>query len=66
MENNDTPPEIREYVQNHREDLAHVLKFGTEETVRGLALAVLLRGGDERDRELVKQEIDRISKEELD
>ncbi|WP_192918473.1 hypothetical protein [Salinigranum salinum] len=66
MENNRTPPEVREYVQNHREDLAYILKHGTDETVRGLALAVLLRGGDERDREEIKREIDRLSNEEQD
>lgn len=57
----DVPREVREYVRNNREELAYVLKHGDDETVRALALAVLLRGGNERDREEVKREIDELA-----
>lgn len=60
MAEDGAPRELRNYVENHREELAYVLKHGEDETVRGLALAVLLRGGDERDREEVKREIDSL------
>ncbi|ELZ26673.1 hypothetical protein C474_18570 [Halogeometricum pallidum JCM 14848] len=60
MAEDGVPRELRSYVENHREELAYVLKHGEDETVRGLALAVLLRGGDERDREEVKREIDSL------
>ena len=64
MENEEPTQEVRDYVRENRETLAYVLKHGEDETVRSLALAVLLRGSTERDREVVKREIDRLSKEE--
>lgn len=53
-------PDVREYVQNHREDLAYILKHGQDETVRSLVFAVLLRGSDECDLEIIKREMDRL------
>lgn len=57
-------PEVREYVQNHRDDLAYILRHSQDETVRSLVLAVLLRGSDECDLELIKRELDRLAAED--
>lgn len=66
MTNNDTPTEVKNYVKSHRDDLAYILKHSNDETVRSLALAVLIRGSEERDREVVKREIDRLAEEEFE
>lgn len=60
MNDDSVPREVREYVRSHQDDLAYVLKHAEDETVRGLALAVLLRGSSEREREEVKREIDEL------
>lgn len=64
MRKTEPDPKVKEYVEENREDLAYVFKHGEDETVRSLAFAVLLRGGTERDRELVKQEIDQLAEED--
>lgn len=66
MKNDNPNAEVRKYVQENREELAYVLKHGQDETVRGLALATLIRGSDERDRELVKREIDQLERENFE
>lgn len=66
MQNDSSDSEVRKFVQENREKLAYVLKYGQDETVRGLALAVLIRGSDERDREVVKREIDQLEREEFE
>lgn len=66
MKNDNPNAEVRKYVQENREELAYVLKHGQDETVRGLALAILMRGSDERDRELVKREIDQLERENFE
>lgn len=66
MTNNDTPSEVKEYVRKNRDDLAYILKHSSDETVRSLALAVLIRGSEERDREVVKREIDRLAEKEFE
>ena len=63
MSDDSVPEEVRNYVERHREDLAYILINGEDETVRSLALATLLRGGSRRDREAVKEEIDRLQEE---
>ena len=60
----DGSDQVREYVKNNRETLAYILKHSEDQTVRSLALAALIRGGNERDREEVKREIDRIAGED--
>lgn len=46
----------RQYVQDHREDLLYLLRNG-EPYVRGLALYVLLEGGQPNDWELIEREV---------
>ena len=55
MSNTLTP--AQEYVQENRDDLMYLLKNG-DETVRALAIAVLLKGGREGDVELVERELE--------
>ena len=64
MEHNAKPPEVREYVQNHRDDLARLLIQSQDETLRSLVFAVLLHGSDESDLELIKREMDRLVAED--
>jgi hypothetical protein len=55
--------EAEEFVKNNREELMEVLLNG-DRTLRALAIAILLEGGDGADVELVKRELELY--EELD
>lgn len=52
-----------EFVREHREELMEVLLNG-DRTLRALAIAILLEGGDDPDIDLVKRELELF--EELD
>lgn len=51
---------VGKYVEENRETLARILRHGNEEA-RAYALALLLRGGTERDVEQVKRELDEFA-----
>jgi len=63
MSNALTP--AQEYVQEHRDDLMYLLRNG-DETVRALALAVLLQGGQDADVQLVKRELELYQEADLE
>lgn len=52
------------FVQDHRDKLMHALKHGNE-TIRAIAFAILLEGGENADVELVERELE-LYKEESD
>jgi hypothetical protein len=52
-------PSVDEYVRDNREDLIWILRHGDDLTIRALALAVLLQGGDDPDVDLVIEELER-------
>jgi hypothetical protein len=53
------PQEVREYVRENRDMLAHVLRHGDDLYARACAYALLVRGGDKPDVEKVKRELER-------
>lgn len=64
MSEPDIPPSNpEEFVSEHREDLMEILLNG-DRTLRALAIAILLEGGDKADVDLVKRELELF--EELD
>jgi hypothetical protein len=62
-ESNSPPSGPKEFVDEHREELMEILLNG-DRTLRALAIAILLEGGDDPDIELVKRELELF--EELD
>lgn len=54
-----------DYVDNHRDDLIYLLRNG-EPYVRGLALYVLLEGGDTNDWQLIEREVELAQEVEED
>lgn len=64
MTNSESPPDgPREFVKENREELMEILLSG-DRTVRAMAIAILLEGGDDADIDLVKRELELY--EELD
>jgi hypothetical protein len=53
------------YVQENRETLIHVIKHGDDEFVRGLALAALVKWGEDPDPDRLHEEIDLAEREGL-
>jgi len=51
-----------EYVRENREILIKVIKHGSDQFVRSLALAALVEYGGKPDREQLKREIDRMER----
>jgi hypothetical protein len=56
-ESSSPPSSPEEFVDEHREELMEVLLNG-DRTLRALAIAILLEGGDEPDVDLVKRELE--------
>lgn len=57
--NYDTPDE---YVRENRETLIEVIKHGSSEWVRALALAAFVEYGGEPDQEQLRREIERMNR----
>jgi len=49
-----------QYVRENRETLVKVIKHGSDNFVRSLALAALVEYGGDPDREAVRRELDRM------
>lgn len=60
---NSTPSNPEEFVSEHREELMEILLNG-DRTLRAIAIAILIEGGDDPDIDLVKRELELF--EELD
>lgn len=58
-----SPSSPEEFVEENRDELMEILLNG-DRTLRALAIAILLEGGDDPDIELVKRELELF--EELD
>lgn len=62
MTNPESPPDgPREFVKENREELMEILLNG-DRTVRAMAIAILLEGGDDADIDLVKRELELYEK----
>lgn len=59
---NSTDPE--EYVRENRETLVDIIKHGTDQFVRALALAALVEYGDDPDLEQVRHELRQAADQE--
>lgn len=55
-----TDEQIRDYVSENRELLAEVLREGDDPYARACALVLLKHGGDERDIEAIKKEVEKL------
>ncbi len=56
-DSNSSPSNPDEFVSEHREELMEILLNG-DKTLRALAIAILLEGGDDPDIDLVKRELE--------
>ncbi|MBB6647911.1 hypothetical protein [Halobellus ruber] len=56
-ESNSPSSSPEEFVDEHREELMEILLNG-DRTLRALAIAILLEGGDDPDIDLVKRELE--------
>ena len=55
-----TSPDPDTYVRENRETLVDIIKHGSDEFVRALALAALVEYGGEPELEKLRRELDRI------
>ena len=55
-----TDEQIQDYVSENRELLAEVLREGDDPYARACALVLLKHGGDERDIEAIKEEVEKL------
>jgi len=56
-----TTEDIRDYVRENRDEIAHVLRHSQDPYARACALVLLREGGTERDAEKIIQEVEEWS-----
>lgn len=57
------PPDPNQYVRENKETLVEIIKHGTDDFVRALAMAALVEYGEEPDIEQVRHELNRMAEQ---
>jgi len=60
MSDAETPDDLTTFVRENRELIAEILRKGDDPYTRACALVLLKHGGDERDIEAIKKEVEKL------
>lgn len=60
MSDSKVPDDIATYVRENRELIAEILREGDDPYARACALVLLKHGGEERDIEAIKEEVEKL------